>query len=38
MIYAYAALLEGVPFINGAPNLSADVPALERLSRDAGRP
>ena len=38
MIYAYAALLEGVPFVNGAPNLSADVPALERLARDSGVP
>ena len=38
MLYAYAALLEGVPFINGAPNLSADVPALETLARDAGVP
>ena len=34
MVYAYAALLEGVPFINGAPNLTVDIPALERLSRD----
>ena len=38
MVYAYAALLEGVPFINGAPNLSADVPALERLAMDEGVP
>jgi myo-inositol-1-phosphate synthase len=29
MIYAYAAIMEGVPYANGAPNLSADVPALE---------
>ena len=28
MIYAYAALMEGVPYANGAPNLSVDVPAL----------
>jgi len=28
MIYAYAALKAGVPFINGAPNLSIDCPAL----------
>ena len=28
MLYAYAALLEGVPFCNGAPNLTVDVPAL----------
>ena len=38
MVYAYAALLEGVPFINGAPNLSADVPALERLASEHGVP
>jgi myo-inositol-1-phosphate synthase len=29
MIYAYAAIVEGVPYANGAPNLSADFPALE---------
>ena len=34
MIYAYAAVMEGVPYANGAPNLSADVPALEQLARD----
>lgn len=28
MLYAYAAISEGIPFINGAPNLSADIPAL----------
>ncbi len=38
MIYAYAALMEGVPFINGAPNLTVDVPALEKLARDEGVP
>ena len=38
MIYAYAALMEGVPFINGAPNLTVDVPALEKLARDRGVP
>ena len=38
MIYAYAALMEGVPFVNGAPNLTVDVPALERLARDQGVP
>ena len=38
MIYAYAALMEGVPFINGAPNLTVDIPALERLARDQGVP
>ncbi len=34
MIYAYAAVMEGVPYANGAPNLSADVPALEQLAGD----
>ena len=34
MIYAYAALMERVPFINGAPNLTVDVTALEKLARD----
>ena len=38
MIYAYAALMEGVPFVNGAPNLTADIPALERLAWDEGVP
>ena len=27
MLYAYAALMEGVPFANGAPNLTVDIPA-----------
>jgi myo-inositol-1-phosphate synthase len=34
MLYAYAAIMEGVPFMNGAPNLSCDTPALEKLARD----
>jgi len=33
MIYAYAALNEGVPFGNGAPNLTIDIPALFELSK-----
>jgi myo-inositol-1-phosphate synthase len=32
MVYAYAAIKEGIPYANGAPNLSADVPALTDLS------
>ena len=32
MLYAYAALMESVPFANGAPNLTVDVPALEHLA------
>lgn len=38
MLYAYAALMEGVPYANGAPNLSGDIPALERLALDRGVP
>jgi myo-inositol-1-phosphate synthase len=38
MLYAYAALKEGVPFINGAPNLTVDIPALARLAETAGVP
>ena len=38
MVYAYAALMEGVPFANGAPNLTVDIPALEKLARDQGVP
>jgi myo-inositol-1-phosphate synthase len=32
MLYAYAALMEGVPFANGAPNLCVDIPALQQLA------
>jgi myo-inositol-1-phosphate synthase len=32
-IYAYAALSEGVPFANGAPNLTVDNPAMVALSK-----
>src|SRR5580658_9464303 len=38
MLYAYAALKEGVPFINGAPNLTVDVPAMVELALSAGAP
>lgn len=38
MIYAYAALQEGVPFLNGAPNLTVDVPAMVELARQKGVP
>ena len=38
MIYAYAALKEGIPYANAAPNLSADVPALLKLAQDNGSP
>jgi len=33
MIYAYAAISEGVPFGNGAPNLTVDIPAFLELSK-----
>ena len=36
MLYAYAALLEGVPFCNGAPNLTVDTPALRQFATDRG--
>ena len=36
MIYAWAALQEGVPFGNGAPNLTVDIPALQQLARQKG--
>ena len=38
MVYAWAALKEGVPFANGAPNLTVDVPALQQLARRQGVP
>jgi len=36
MIYAWAALQEGIPFANGAPNLTVDVPALQELAKKRG--
>ena len=38
MIYAYAALREGIPFINGAPNLTENIPALTELARKKRAP
>jgi myo-inositol-1-phosphate synthase len=38
MIYAYAAIKEGIPYTNAAPNLSADVPALLELAHKTGSP
>ncbi len=38
MIYAYAAIKEGIPYSNAAPNLSADVPALLELAAATGSP
>ena len=38
MVYAYAAIKEGIPYANGAPNLSADIPALLELAQQTGAP
>jgi len=38
MLYAYAAISEGVPFANGAPNLTVDIPALEDYAKAKGVP
>jgi myo-inositol-1-phosphate synthase len=38
MLYAWAALKEGIPFANGAPNLSVDIPALQELSKKMNAP
>jgi len=37
-LYAYAALKEGVPFANGAPNLTVDIPAMLELAAAGGVP
>ena len=37
-VYAYAALRSGVPFANGAPNLTVDVPAMLELATQTGMP
>ena len=38
MLYAHAAISEGVPYINGAPNLSVDTPALMSYAEAMGVP
>ena len=38
MLYAYAALSSGIPFINGAPNLTVDIPAMVELATRNGLP
>ena len=38
MLYAYAALMENVPFANGAPNLTVDIPALVQLAEQRRLP
>jgi myo-inositol-1-phosphate synthase len=38
MLYAYAAIMENVPFCNGAPNLTVDLPCLVQLANERGVP
>jgi myo-inositol-1-phosphate synthase len=38
MVYAYAAIKEGIPYANAAPNLSADIPALVELAQRTRSP
>lgn len=38
MIYAYAAVKMGIPYANGAPNLSCDIPAMVELAKQTGTP
>ena len=38
MIYAYAALQEGVPYANGAPNLTVDIPVMHQLAKNNETP
>ncbi len=38
MLYAYAAILEGVPFANGSPNLAVDTPVLRKLATERNVP
>ena len=34
MLYAWASITSGVPFANGAPNLTVDIPAMQKLALD----
>ena len=38
MLYAWACIMEGVAYANGAPNLAVDTPALMQLANDRGVP
>jgi myo-inositol-1-phosphate synthase len=38
MVYAYAAIMEGVPYANGAPSLAVDIPALAELADERDVP
>jgi len=38
MLYAWACIKEGIPYANGAPNLSVDFPAAHQLAKQTGTP
>jgi myo-inositol-1-phosphate synthase len=38
MIYAWAAIAEGIPYANGAPNLTGDIPAMYEFADETGTP
>jgi myo-inositol-1-phosphate synthase len=38
MLYAWAAITSGIPFANGAPNLTVDIPAIQQLAAKHGVP
>jgi len=38
MLYAWACIMEGVAYCNGAPNLAVDTPALQQLANERGVP
>jgi myo-inositol-1-phosphate synthase len=38
MLYAWAAITSGIPFANGAPNLTVDLPAIQQLAAKHGVP
>ena len=33
MLYAYAAITSGIPYINGSPSLTVDIPAMVQLAK-----
>jgi len=37
-IYTYAAIMERVPYVNGSPNVSVEIPALQQLAMEIGSP
>jgi len=38
MLYAWASVTSGVPYANGSPNLSVDIPAIQQLAHDHNVP